>query len=338
MDYYQLLGLSRTCTTDEVKKAFRKLAMELHPDKNPSPDAQAHFLLIRRAYDVLSNPQLRSEYDRLLVHLASQPAPPVYTRSYQRVYKEPLSLRTRLRVLAILMGGLLFFSVVVVGGGYLVTRDLSHRHYLAGLDALSKGQKQEALSEFLAAITYYYKEQDCLYQLAKVELELEQYGAAREHIQMAMQVAKTIPDEYWRVLAKSLLGLHRYESAAQALAGLPPDDALVLFIRAKVLLYAQNKPFQAIAVLDKLLKKDTLRREAWLEKAHAQYLAGLYLESNQSAIEALRWGEGGDIYFQFALNAIALGDTSSCCQHLRLALAMGFAASSTYLEAYCIEK
>jgi molecular chaperone DnaJ len=63
-DFYSLLGLSRDCTEAEVKKAYRKLAMEYHPDRNPSPQAEARFKEITEAYEVLRDPQKRAAYDR----------------------------------------------------------------------------------------------------------------------------------------------------------------------------------------------------------------------------------------------------------------------------------
>jgi molecular chaperone DnaJ len=63
-DFYVLLGISREASEAEIKKAYRKLAMELHPDRNPSPQAEARFKEITEAYEVLRDPQKRAAYDR----------------------------------------------------------------------------------------------------------------------------------------------------------------------------------------------------------------------------------------------------------------------------------
>ena len=62
-DHYEVLGVSRDASPDEIKKAYRRLARELHPDVNPSPDAAERFKLVTHAYDVLSDPQQRQQYD-----------------------------------------------------------------------------------------------------------------------------------------------------------------------------------------------------------------------------------------------------------------------------------
>ena len=63
-DLYEVLGVDKNATDEEIKKAFRRKARKLHPDVNKAEDAEDQFKELNEAYDVLSDPNKRAQYDR----------------------------------------------------------------------------------------------------------------------------------------------------------------------------------------------------------------------------------------------------------------------------------
>ena len=63
-DYYEILGVNKNSSIEEIKKKFRKLALEFHPDRNKAPDASEKFKEINEAYQVLVDPEKKKIYDQ----------------------------------------------------------------------------------------------------------------------------------------------------------------------------------------------------------------------------------------------------------------------------------
>src|SRR5476649_693570 len=63
-DYYQTLGVTKSSSAAEIKTAYRKLALEFHPDRNKSKEAEGKFKEVTKAYEVLSDPQKKQTYDQ----------------------------------------------------------------------------------------------------------------------------------------------------------------------------------------------------------------------------------------------------------------------------------
>lgn len=90
-NYYTILGVSPDSDETEIKAAYRRLALLLHPDKNPLPEAESAFKEINEAYEVLSDPISRNLYNQMLKQTVEQPQvwhrDPAYRRRQQAGYK-----------------------------------------------------------------------------------------------------------------------------------------------------------------------------------------------------------------------------------------------------------
>src|SRR5690242_13567804 len=64
-DYYETLGVARTASAEDIKKAYRRLARKYHPDVSKEKDAEAKFKQLQEAYEVLKDPEKRAAYDQL---------------------------------------------------------------------------------------------------------------------------------------------------------------------------------------------------------------------------------------------------------------------------------
>src|SRR6185436_14616644 len=101
-DYYLIMGVERTATERDIKRTYRRLAVQYHPDKNPTPEAEDRFKEINEAYMVLSDAEARAAYDERLDNPAfyslkdAQPwhRDPAYRKATSRRFSHGPSERT----------------------------------------------------------------------------------------------------------------------------------------------------------------------------------------------------------------------------------------------------
>ncbi|KAI2552514.1 DnaJ heat shock protein family (Hsp40) member B5 [Homo sapiens] len=98
-DYYKILGIPSGANEDEIKKAYRKMALKYHPDKNKEPNAEEKFKEIAEAYDVLSDPKKRGLYDQYGEEAAAPLGPSVALTQMTWMW---MKMRTHLALSAVL--------------------------------------------------------------------------------------------------------------------------------------------------------------------------------------------------------------------------------------------
>jgi len=115
-DYYKILGVPRSATAADIKRAYRKLAVQYHPDKNPDPSAEAMFKEINEAYDVLSDQYKKNNYDWRQQAPSSQtthqPQPqPHRDRAYRQQRQRPAGYKSERQRLREMMQHYLPYSI-----------------------------------------------------------------------------------------------------------------------------------------------------------------------------------------------------------------------------------
>jgi hypothetical protein len=88
VNFYELLGIDRQASHAEVKRAYRSLVKQYHPDVSDKPDTVKNFQLIQKAYEILSDPQKRAIYDELLYRRENGMANPYINQTQSRTFRQ----------------------------------------------------------------------------------------------------------------------------------------------------------------------------------------------------------------------------------------------------------
>jgi curved DNA-binding protein CbpA len=333
MDYYQLLEIEPNSSEDEVKKAFRVLAMKYHPDKNPSPQAQEYFVLLKKAYDTLSDPIMRKQYD----HLLQNPETPA--KPFAKTYKEPPDPKDQKRVVFYFVVGLLVFSATVIGLGYWLSLSISHSLYQEGLEAEKNNDLRLAEQKYAQALDYYYQDEDCIFRLAKIEAELGKFYPALGRIEQMVSRSRKKPNsDFLLFYAEILLRTRQFEKAKDVLGQIQTSSDKKSFLQALLTLYGLNQISKGIEMLEGL-SQSSLAFEAYMEQANVLNFFGEPLRSNEVALKAQKIKpNSGLVYFIFGKNSLLLSENNLACKQFGIAVEMGYHPALAYMKAYaCLD-
>ena len=202
---YEILGISETATAAEIKKAFKQLALQYHPDKNPSQAAEQQFKTINEAYQILSNPTKRYYYDQTFrTRTFEEEVPPPKTDSSKSyAYKPPISDwkigGIFFAVFLLLLAALPLFSYLEIERDFEIVADaIRNNDYNRAIKYLNHANDKGGD----ASRIYYYE--------ARLRLEKNKdYRAAIFYINKALSFDSENPD-YLMLLAKIYIELPTY--------------------------------------------------------------------------------------------------------------------------------
>jgi len=349
LDYYQTLGIQPNATSGQIKVAYRRLALQYHPDKNPDMQlAVDKFVEISKAYEVLSDPVKRSKYDRGLdiaeewefaeATTKRRPPPPHF------YYKRKPEKRTYTRRDYILATGSVAAIIIValIFPIYLL-QITSEKYFNKAVSLYMAGKYYSALHNVDLSIKDLSTMNDEACALASVILvhRLQKYNYAFKYIDKGLNYdpGDSLASEF-----HYLKGICYSKTEKPQLAILEFDQVLEssvnydssLFRKALILAFHLPNLDSASIILDQLTQRNKDHHEAKYfkgiiyekqaehAKAHEVFADLLGKPYNQAAI-----------YYHLARSEINLNLTDSACAHLQIASNYNLVEAKQLFTLYC---
>ncbi|WP_302467593.1 tetratricopeptide repeat protein [Pontibacter vulgaris] len=360
-NYYIVLGVSRTATTQEIKLAYKRLALQYHPDRNPgNARAEEQFKLVNTAYQTLSNPSKRARYDLKLQYVSEQRRvvqPQSYYDPRYNHTREPASVSERYYhkrpvmqeqrfsrrdayITAAFVACLLLFSLLLkVVMDYVAGED----KYKTALSYMADGKYSSAHSLLTDAIYFRPKHADAYLTRASIELNVfEDYQDALQDLNQAIALQDNVPAETYYMRGKCYQKLSQFKLAEQDFSRTLHLDSTLYAAhleRGEVrLFYLQNYKL-AIADFTAFLKRSH-SGESWSKaltfRGFGYYKLGDYTLSEADYRRVLDVdNSNGRVYYLLGRTELEQQFADSACVHFKNAYRLGYTAAMLELSANC---
>ena len=348
INYYHILGVLENATEQEIKKAFKGLALKYHPDRNADPQAEERFKLINEAYQVLSDILKRSIYDQwLLQSLQEQTAlyvptqRPTYQFDQQNRPKKPQKAAFEISnwqavFIAFATVGYLFFV------HFSITTFYSRINYFWGLEMYEHKNYEQAVLYLNNAITADKSYARAYYLRGKIDQDYyKAYGSAFENFEKAIEFSQTKPLVYFWYRGVSSCYVNNSQQAQKdinkVIAHFP--DSLALYFQAAELFYKELKNYElSEKFYNRMLEKNIRNQEIYiimasiqlqkkqLHQALAYYDSALLFEPNNASI-----------FYQKALIYSDLQETGLACIEWQAAKSLNPVFKDVILDFFCMQ-
>lgn len=348
-DYYDILGIDASATSGQIKVAYRRLALQFHPDKNPGNQlSENKFIEITEAYEVLSDPVKRDRYDSgLNVHLdedLEEPStrrrpPPPYFYYKHKPEKKTYTRRDYTFATAAVVA---IIIIAVVFPIYLI-QVTSEKYFHKAVSNYLAGKYYSALHNVDLSIKDLSSTNDEAYALASVILvhKLNKYDHALKYIDKGIDSNPTDSMEsefhYLKGICyskseKPQLALHEF---SQVLSTSSNYDSS-LFRAAIILTYQESDLDSATYLLDQLTNHNK-------DNHAAQYFKGIIYEKQANHKQAYEVFSNlidkpfnrAATYYHLARSEIKLNLTDSACAHLQIASNYNLMEAKQLHRLYC---
>lgn len=286
-DYYQLLGVSRSASTADIKAAYRRLALHFHPDKNAGDkEAEEQFKKILEAYQVLSDPSKKFLYDNKNIFTmppAAQPytprsRDPYFQKNRQRAAsrEEPHTFSRRTILMGWAFGGLLLLLVTIIPVSLQMYASV--HNYNEGKRLYENGKYFEALQK----LEWSYR----LFGIRNLETakltsqllteDLQYYKQALPHISRGLELAEDSVERAWFYLKKGIChkNINEYDEALQsfhfALEAKPGWDSAYYHL-GEVNTFAKRNYEDGVYFFTQALNVNSLFADCFMGRGYCHY-------------------------------------------------------------------
>ena len=351
-NYYQVLGLRRNATSEEIKKAYKTLAKKYHPDMNPgNAFYEEHFKKVNQANEVLSDPVKKQQYDYKLYQNENLYQQQNYTQPSPKQQHTPrykaktVSYNFSLNISPKQGLGILSFFVIMSIGAYFFYNFMnlysSNQHYDLGIEAEQKGDIPTAIYLYHQALamdkTNYKVHKQLAYCLFNHSDQFnESYTQASYLLNACLAHLEANKDSLRYTLSLCYFYTNDFENALANLNQINTGfNDTTLLIKGEC--YLKNKDWkQALNSFENFYKKKpasdfTLQKIAYTHYKNIEYEKASYAIDKALAINS---NEGGHYYIK-GLIAIGVHDTLRACHYFHTALDLNYELGERALNSYC---
>ncbi|WMJ74282.1 DnaJ domain-containing protein [Cytophagaceae bacterium ABcell3] len=352
--YYQILGISPTANQEEIKAAFKKLAVKYHPDKNPgSSFAEEHFKKVNEAYQVLSDPRKRKQYDLRQMYQRQRSYSSTSTASYAEKPKPKPKASYKARrpsakkkpgvKLAHVFMSLGIFAVLIVAAVFFynfMNRFASDKYFAEGIDLKAKGFYVQAYQKFSESVELNPENPDPYAERAALRIHLfDDYRGSISDYNSHIAFSEEPAAEVYFDRAMAYVNLKKYKPAVEDLnvfLSQYPENDSALFVRAEIKNYALSDPANAIKDYNKLLDIDDQLVDAWYGRGVGRLYVGQYDSSVIDLKRALELEpDRMEIVYHMGLAYFAKGDTVTACRDWKVADENGYEYAGEAYKKHC---